>query len=145
AFLHSRVRLLESSSRELGRSARDGLLHLATHPIFHVSQSSDLAARTVLRAFRRRIKALWRYRQSLGFRFNCKKGFPMFTLINRFRRRVRRLKDHARRLLLEGLEDRQLLTLTMNHTPYVQLGNATLRNATDQFEILWQTQSTQST
>ena len=67
----------------------------------------------------------------------------MRTFIDRIRRRLRRDRKHIRRLRLEGLEDRRLLTLSVNHQPYVQLGNAVLGNSTDQFEIIWQTTSTQ--
>lgn len=51
-------------------------------------------------------------------------------------------------LRIEFLEDRRLLAFTVNHTPYIQLGNAPLdgyNGGTDQAEILWQTTGTQDT
>ncbi|MBX7168611.1 MAG: metallophosphoesterase [Pirellulales bacterium] len=55
---------------------------------------------------------------------------------------------YSRRLLQEPLEDRRLLAFTVNHTPYIQLGNAPLEGynaGLDQAEILWQTTGTQDT
>lgn len=52
----------------------------------------------------------------------------------------------ARRMRLEPLEDRRLLAFTVNHTPYLQLGNAALdglNGGADQVEILWQTTGAQ--
>ncbi|MBX9789336.1 MAG: hypothetical protein K2Y37_10515 [Pirellulales bacterium] len=49
---------------------------------------------------------------------------------------------------LELLEDRRMLAFTVNHTPYLQLGNAALTGydgGTDQAEIIWQTTGTQDT
>ncbi len=51
-------------------------------------------------------------------------------------------------LRFERLEDRNLLAFTVNHTPYIQLGNAPLEGsngASDQVETLWQTTGTQDT
>jgi hypothetical protein len=49
---------------------------------------------------------------------------------------------------LEPLEDRRLLAFTVNHTPYLQLGNASLdgfNGGADQAEVIWQTTGTQDT
>lgn len=71
----------------------------------------------------------------------------------RFTRRTARLEtrrptlSHSR-LRLEPLEDRRLLAFTVNHTPYIQLGNAALEGfnaGKDQAEVLWQTTGTQDT
>lgn len=55
---------------------------------------------------------------------------------------------NRRPLRLEPLEDRRLLAFTVNHTPYIQLGNAALEGynaGKDQAEVLWQTTGTQDT
>jgi hypothetical protein len=52
-----------------------------------------------------------------------------------------RLARH-RTLAGEALEDRRLLAYSVNHTPYLQLGNAPLvgfDGGSDQMEVLWQT------
>jgi len=57
-------------------------------------------------------------------------------------------QPRGRRLRLEPLEDRRLLAFTVNHTPYIQLGNAPLTgfgSGLDQAEIIWQTTGTQDT
>jgi len=54
----------------------------------------------------------------------------------------------ARRLCSEPLEERRLLAFTVNHTPYLQLGDAPLAGfdgGTDQVEVLWQTTGTAET
>ena len=61
---------------------------------------------------------------------------------------ARRSRPLRKRTRLELLEDRRLLAFTVNHTPYIQLGNAPLDGynaGTDQAEILWQTTGTQDT
>lgn len=53
-----------------------------------------------------------------------------------------------RPLRIEPLEDRRLLAFAVNHTPYIQLGNAALDGynaGLDQAEVLWQTTGTQDT
>ena len=48
----------------------------------------------------------------------------------------------VRPLKLEALEDRRLLAFTIDHTPYLQLGNAPLtgyNGGADQAEVIWQT------
>lgn len=68
-------------------------------------------------------------------------------------RATRRLDDkkrlfRRRPLRLEPLEDRRLLAFTVNHTPYIQLGNAALEGynaGLDQAEVLWQTTGNQDT
>src|SRR5690349_5251600 len=50
--------------------------------------------------------------------------------------------NRARPLALDPLEPRELLAVTVNHTPYPQLGDPPLapyNNGFDQAEILWQT------
>ena len=83
-------------------------------------------------------------------------------LIDRIRRRFSRMTNrmkttkqtrHAwpdavrkiRRAAIETLEERRMLSLSVNHVPYVQLGNAPLvgtpaYNEQDQIQVLWQTQ-----
>lgn len=54
----------------------------------------------------------------------------------------------VRALAIEVLEDRRLLAFTVNHTPYLQLGDAALDGynaGTDQAEVIWQTTGTQDT
>ena len=49
---------------------------------------------------------------------------------------------------MEPLEDRRMLAFTVNHTPYLQLGNAPLTGfdgGADQVEVIWQTTGTQAT
>ena len=53
-----------------------------------------------------------------------------------------------RQLKLEPLEDRRMLAFTVNHTPYLKLGDAPLTgygSGLDQAEVLWQTTGTQDT
>ena len=60
----------------------------------------------------------------------------------------RRAQPRARLLRLEPLEDRRLLAFTVNHTPYLQLGDAPLTgygSGADQAEVIWQTTGTQDT
>ncbi|MEQ9379560.1 MAG: hypothetical protein RJP95_01765 [Pirellulales bacterium] len=69
---------------------------------------------------------------------------PLWTqsVSHRFllRRRMRRSSPWIARV--ELLENRCLLAFSVNHTPYLQLGNAALTgydNGTDQAELIWQT------
>jgi hypothetical protein len=63
-------------------------------------------------------------------------------------RRTRRARPLPKRTSLELLEDRRLLAFTVNHTPYLQLGDAPLvgyDGGADQAEVIWQTVGTQDT
>ncbi len=53
--------------------------------------------------------------------------------------REERSSPQLRRLRLESLEHRWLLTAMVKHPPYLQLGDAELGAPTDQVEIIWQT------
>jgi hypothetical protein len=61
---------------------------------------------------------------------------------------ARQSRPVRKRSRLELLEDRRLLAFTVNHTPYLQLGDAALTGydaGADQVEVLWQTTGTQDT
>jgi hypothetical protein len=60
----------------------------------------------------------------------------------------RSLATGFKTLMLETLEDRRMLSFTVNHSPYIQLGDAPLEGyngGADRAEILWQTIGTQQT
>lgn len=57
-------------------------------------------------------------------------------------------RNRERPLLVERLEERRLLAYTVNHAPYLQLGNAALdgyNSGLDQAEVIWQTTGTADT
>ncbi len=71
-------------------------------------------------------------------------SFSKWTPIARSHQRARRATATRRWLSVEALEDRCLLSrYLVNHTPYLQLGNAPLAgfagSATDRVQIIWQT------
>ncbi|MFO0946795.1 MAG: hypothetical protein U1D30_12755 [Planctomycetota bacterium] len=62
--------------------------------------------------------------------------------------RKRRRSQGFRKYFVEALEDRWVPAFTVNHTPYLQLGNASLDGFNlgyDQVEVLWQTTGTEGT
>ena len=65
----------------------------------------------------------------------------MFQLLNRLHRALSARRAATKRLaaaVLETLEERRMLSLTVNHHPYLQMGDAALGAANDQMEIMWQ-------
>src|SRR5437867_2014383 len=73
-----------------------------------------------------------------------RQSFSKWTPVARCHQRARRNAATRRAPSVEALEDRCLLsTLVVNHSPYLQLGNAPLTgfagSSTDRVQIIWQT------
>ena len=69
----------------------------------------------------------------------------MFQLRNRLHRALSARRAATKWLaaaVLETLEERRMLSLTVNHPPYLQMGNVALGAANDQMEIMWQAEET---